>query len=88
MNAPALINSKGIALANDILSGNLPKVDHELFTDSEWKHAAQMAVDCDDYSELLAMYDEEQQHSLEEEAERRAEYSGRSPMRRSWMECA
>lgn len=88
MNAPAKIEAKGIALANDVLGGMWPIGDYPIFTQSDWKHAAELALADSDYSDLLAMEAEQDEADREEERERHAAYSGRSPMRRSWMECA
>lgn len=81
-------NTKGIALANDILGGDLPKVEFSTYSETSWRWAAEDALESGDYSELLAMRDEELENEREEQALRRAAYSGNSPMRRSWMECA
>ena len=74
MNIATPIDIKGIALANDILGGKLPPADYPIFTDSDWHWAAECALDCDDYSELLDMAEEQRLHDIEEEADRRHTY--------------
>ena len=76
-------NTHGLAFANDILSGKLPRVEFETYSETSWRWAAEDALESGDYSELLAMRDEEIQNDLDEQAERRAEYSGNP--RRSWL---
>lgn len=79
---------KGPLLAARILAGEIPPADWPVFTAEEWRAEAQGARDTGDYSELLWMLDHEAECDREEERSRRAEYSGVSPMRRSWMASA
>ena len=85
MNAPA---SNGQLLAARILAGEIPGHDYwPEFTPDEWRAEAEAAIECDDYTELLAMVAQQDEADREETALRHAEYSGVSPSRRSWMEC-
>lgn len=72
-------------LAESILAGDIPHADWPIFTAQEWEREAQSAIDWDDDTDLLAMIAEQEQADLEEEAARRAEYSGKAPNRRSWL---
>ena len=84
MSAP--INS-GQLLAARILAGEMPGHDYwPEFTPDEWRREAQGALDTGDFTELLSMVAQQDEADREETALRHAEYSGRSPMRRSWME--
>lgn len=73
MTAPT--NLRGIALANAILAGDLPLADYPLFTARDWHWAAQGAIDANDYAELLAMRDEQDEHDREETRERSLAYA-------------
>lgn len=88
MNAHTQIDRKGIALANDVIGGVWPIGNYPIFTQSDWKHAAELALAANDYSDLLEMEAEQEEADREEEAERFAAHSGTAPNRRSWMECA
>lgn len=73
MNAP--VNLKGVALANDVLGGTWPIGDYPIFTQSEWRLAADLALADGDYSDLLAMEAEQEEADREEEMERNEEMS-------------
>ena len=84
MNAPVTITD-GQLLAAAILNGNMPKADWPIYTPAEWLDEARNAIAENDYDTLLAMVDEQDEADREEEALRRAEYSGTAPSRRSWL---
>ena len=84
MSAPI---PNGQLLAARILAGEMPGHDYwPEFTPDEWRAEAEAAIECDDYTELLSMVAQQDEADREETALRHAEYSGRSSMRRSWME--
>ena len=64
MNAPANIPTIQ-RLAAQIVTGDysgLPRVDHQLYKNSDWQAAAQYALDGDDYAELADMVAREEAH--------------------------
>ena len=80
MSAPI---PNGQLLAARILAGEIPGHDYwPEFTPDEWRAEAEAAIECDDYTELLAMVAQQDEADREETALRHAEYSGVSLIRR------
>ncbi|HCT35102.1 MAG TPA: hypothetical protein DF966_18300 [Sulfitobacter sp.] len=81
------------SLAARILAGDIPSADYPLYSDQAWTNAADMALDCEDESELEWMLDNQRQHDADNRLEALDAWFGRGAhnchmIERAMMEAA